>query len=229
MTLILSAATVCALAMSAGCCAFASKDPCAGLRESNQSLETQNKILSDQVQARDARIAGLQSTINEQNDKIVQLTTQLGSRPAVVVAPAPAPEPAGEVLTGPTGFEGTGEVSRQAGAVTVAIPSDLLFDSGKATLKAAGSLGRIAEVIRAQYAGKRIRVRGHTDSDPIRRSGWKDNWDLGFNRARAVALKLIELGVPASSIEMDSLADTQPLGRGKAHDRRVEIQVVLQE
>ena len=202
-------------------CACLTGTPCAELEKSNAQLQKTVRELEQALKDKDTEIASLRSQLADKDARIADLTNQLA---ALQNQPKPVATP-----TGPTGFEGTGEVTRKGGAITVSVSTDLLFDSGKAIIKDKGSLPKIASVINEKYSTYKVHVRGHTDSDPIVKSGWKDNWDLGFNRARAVALQLISDGVPQSSVEMSSLSDTEPHGGGKTKDRRVDIQVVPAE
>ena len=136
----------------------------------------------------------------------------------------------GSVPTGATGFEGiegvTGTVG--AGEVTASVSSDVLFDSGKATLKPAAkkSLDAVADVLKTQYGAYSIRIAGHTDADPIKRSGHKSNDHLGFERAFAVKQYLISKGVPEKQISLASFGPNKPQGN-KQQSRRVEIVVML--
>src|SRR5690606_7865289 len=59
-----------------------------------------------------------------------------------------------------------------AGTITVNLPGDVLFASGSTELKASAksTLDKISSAIKKDYAGKRVAVEGHTDSDPIRRT-----------------------------------------------------------
>ncbi|MHC4446531.1 MAG: OmpA/MotB family protein [Planctomycetota bacterium] len=130
-------------------------------------------------------------------------------------------------LTGFEGIEGvTGKVG--VGEVTAMIESDILFDSGKATLKkgAKQTLGAVASVLNTSYAGKEIRIAGHTDTDPIRKSGHASNHHLGFERAFAVRQHLVSNGVTESRMYLASYGPDQPRTT-KAASRRVEIVVLL--
>jgi chemotaxis protein MotB len=120
----------------------------------------------------------------------------------------------------------------EAGTVTITLPTMVLFDSGKATLKKSSSaeLNHIASVLQSQYAGRSIDVVGHTDSQPIRKSQWKDNWQLSTERALSVVRYLTEHGVPKSSMRAIGRGDSQPVASnatlsGRAKNRRVEIVV----
>jgi chemotaxis protein MotB len=129
----------------------------------------------------------------------------------------------GTVFEGIAGVSGT----RSGGEVTATVESDVLFDSGRATVKPAAqqSLNQVASVLNSQYAGRQIRIVGHTDTDPIRRSGHKSNYHLGFERAYAVREHLISRGVSADRIQLASFGPHQPRGN-KAQSRRVEIVVI---
>jgi chemotaxis protein MotB len=117
-----------------------------------------------------------------------------------------------------------------AGTITVTLPNTILFASGKASLKSATSaeLDHILSVLRQKYPGKNIDVVGHTDTDPIRKSEWKDNWELSAQRALSVTRYLIERGIPESQIQASGCGPARPIApntssAGKAKNRRVEI------
>ena len=108
--------------------------------------------------------------------------------------------------------------------VTIAVEGDVLFDSGRTTLKnaAKSSLNRVAEVIRAQYPGSSIIVAGHTDTDPIRKSGHKSNYHLGFERGWAVRNYLKSHGIDSGDMAVMSYGPDRPMSSSK-RSRRVEI------
>lgn len=121
-----------------------------------------------------------------------------------------------------------------AGTVTVTLQNSLLFDSGKATLKKATSaeLDHIRSVLRQKYAGKRVDVVGHTDSDPIRKTKdkWKDNLELSAQRALSVTRYLIQKGIAEDEIRAVGCGESRPVASNsssaeKAKNRRVEIVV----
>ncbi len=119
-----------------------------------------------------------------------------------------------------------------AGTITVTLPNAILFDSGKAVLKKATSteLDHIRSVLRQRYANRKIDVVGHTDSDPIKKSKWKDNWELSAQRALTVARYLIARGIPDEKVRAVGCGAARPIASnrsssGKAKNRRVEIVV----
>jgi chemotaxis protein MotB len=113
------------------------------------------------------------------------------------------------------------------GSVSVALASDVLFDSGKAIVKssAKSKLNSIASTIKQKYAGREINVVGHSDTDPIRKSKWKDNWELSCERALAVTRYLIAQGIPAKQLAASGRSQYHPIGSSKSQNRRVEIMV----
>jgi len=121
-----------------------------------------------------------------------------------------------------------------AGTITVTLPNKILFSSGAAKLKTATSreLNHIESVLESKYPGKHIDVVGHTDSDRIRKSGWKDNWELSAERALAVTRYLIKRGVPEDQIRAVGCGAARPVvpntsRTNKAKNRRVEIVVYM--
>ena len=124
------------------------------------------------------------------------------------------------------GIDGV-SASRIGNEVHVSIEGDVLFDSGKANLKdsAKKSLDKIVGVLKQKYAGKYIRVAGFTDTDPIKRSTFKSNYHLGFDRAYSVREFLVGKGLDGKMISLSSFGPDVPL-KTKEQSRRVEVIVV---
>ncbi len=121
-----------------------------------------------------------------------------------------------------------------AGTITVTLPNEILFDSGKADLKKSSitELDHIQSVLQSRYGGKQIDVAGHTDTDPIKKSKWKDNWELSSQRALTVTRYLINRGIDEEDIRAVGCGETRPVASnatasGKARNRRVEIVVYM--
>ena len=122
-------------------------------------------------------------------------------------------------------------VRDRGGDTVIDLPSDVFFASGSSKLTPAGekALSEVSGLVRKSYQGSMIRVEGHADSDPIRRtkSKYHCNWELSFERAHAVVHYLVDkAGFDAKKLSADCFGDTQPLDpRNKAKNRRVEIVV----
>ena len=135
-----------------------------------------------------------------------------------------------------TGFGKGYDVSfdASAGTITVTLPNAILFGSGKATLKKATSteLDHIRSVLGERYAGKMIDVVGHTDTDPIKKSPWKDTLELSAQRSLSVVRYLISRGIPAERVRAVGRGESKPIASnatasGKSRNRRVEIVVYI--
>ncbi|UJR81782.1 OmpA/MotB family protein [Sandaracinus amylolyticus] len=116
--------------------------------------------------------------------------------------------------------------------MVVELPDNVLFDSGEAELREQGqqTLAEVASVLRS-IEGRQFQVAGHTDNVPIRSRRFPSNWELSTARAVSVARYLIEQGISGERISAAGYADTQPVDSndtdaGRAHNRRIEIQLV---
>lgn len=178
----------------------------------NSDLRTENERLESALAECDLSndaIATENSRIQEENNRLRDEIAALKSRPAAT--------------NGFEGIEGIG-VSSRGGEIVVEVAGDVLFDSGSVTLKddARQRLNQIASVIQSRYPNNRIRIAGHTDSDPIRKSKWKTNERLSAERALAVQDYLSTRGVSKSRSYAAAFGPSQPKG-SKAQSRRVEI------
>lgn len=124
---------------------------------------------------------------------------------------------------------GSGTRSGGGGTTILTVAGDTLFAPGSATIKsdARGELNRIASQLNGQYSGHPIRVEGHTDSDPLKKSKakWGSNENLSQARAQAVADYLAGKGVSAGRMSVVGMGSSKPRGDKKS-SRRVEIVVL---
>lgn len=132
-------------------------------------------------------------------------------------------------------FDGTGVqvMEREGGGATLVIASDITFNPGQADLnkKAEATLGKVVRTLKETKGVGKIRVEGHTDSDPIRKSGYRSNEDLSLARANSVHNFLIAQGIDETIVEVAGYGDEKPAASndtpaGKAKNRRVEIVLV---
>jgi chemotaxis protein MotB len=127
--------------------------------------------------------------------------------------------------------------------MTIQLPGDVLFDSGRIDLKKEGKeiLLKVAEVIRndPQLLSRSFQVAGHTDNMPLAGGPYKDNWGLSVMRAREVLSFLITPvdaktgggGMPAKSWSPSGYGETDPVvandkPENKQKNRRVELVVL---
>jgi len=181
----------------------------------NQDLRTENGDLKQALDSCESDRSSLSSQSAQYRDENAQLQQQLNQ----ITTQKPT-----------NGFENipgvTGGVA--AGEVTARVEGDVLFSSGKVTLKSSAkkTLDQIAQVLKNQYAGMTIRIEGHTDFDPIRKSAWKTNDRLSAERAMAVKTYLVSKGVSSKQMYIAGFGPNHPLS-SKNESRRVEIVVLL--
>lgn len=103
--------------------------------------------------------------------------------------------------------------------------SDVLFDTGKATLKAGATrdLDRLAHALK-DNPNTRVKIEGYTDS--VGSDSY--NQELSQRRAQAVADALQSRGVPADRYQIEGLGKEFPVATndtpaGRQQNRRVEI------
>ncbi len=201
---------------------FALLPGCTNWEEKYKLLEVENENLKGLLDVAGAEKGQLADRISQDQMTIEELQRQIEERART---PADA-----------TGFGAGYDVAfdPSKGTITVTLPNAILFDSGKATLKKATSteLDHIHSVLRDKYSSKQIDVVGHTDTDPIKKSKWKDNWELSAQRALSVLRYLVKRGIPEDKIQAVACGQSQPIASnstasGKSKNRRVEIVVHL--
>lgn len=115
------------------------------------------------------------------------------------------------------------------GRMVVELSENILFDSGRADLKAEGqqALTEVAGVL-ASIPDRDFQIAGHTDNVPIKSARFPSNWHLSTARSVTVATFLADHGVPAVRLSAAGYADTQPAAsndtpEGRQQNRRIEI------
>ncbi|MHC4974125.1 MAG: OmpA/MotB family protein [Planctomycetota bacterium] len=124
-------------------------------------------------------------------------------------------------------------VERDDGGATIVLASDVTFTAGRADLnrQAQETLRRVARTLKQTDGFNRLRIEGHTDSDPIRKSGWRDNRELSLARASKVRMFLVAQGLGEDLMSVEGHGAARPIAsntssQGKARNRRVEIVLV---
>jgi flagellar motor protein MotB len=115
----------------------------------------------------------------------------------------------------------------------ISVQGSILFESGKAELTSGGraKLAQIASDIRARYGDRDIFVFGHTDNQPIKKSKWKDNLELGAYRSLTVVRALRELGISNEYLVQANCGEYRPKvpnsnDKARGQNRRVEFYAV---
>jgi chemotaxis protein MotB len=121
------------------------------------------------------------------------------------------------------------EIKLRSGRMVLALPTDVLFDSGKAKLSSRGreAIMQVSGVL-ATLNDRRFQVAGHTDTDPIRYSGFDSNWELSSARALQVVKVLVESGMSSTTLSAAGYGEFDPVAANdsaeqKAKNRRIEI------
>lgn len=192
---------------------------CDSTKDTVSLLEQENSELRSQLNERDHALDAANSDLR---------AAQLLIREQEAMFDEELSAFSGGGISTPTAFDGIEGVSTSVSGreVTVTVASDVLFDSGRTSLKgpAKSSLEQVASVIQSRYPGKPVRVIGHTDTDPIRKSGHKSNYHLGFERGYAVRDYLISRGLDSSMVSITSYGPDMSKNT-KSESRRVEIVV----
>ena len=115
------------------------------------------------------------------------------------------------------------------GRMLIALPDDVLFDSGKTDIKPQGqeALAKVGTVL-ATLSDRHFLVAGHTDNVPIRSGRYKSNWELSTARAIEVTQFLISKGMKAQVLAAAGYSEFDPISANdtpehRAQNRRIEI------
>jgi len=191
--------------------------------------------------ARDAEVAAMNSRLEASDARAAQLSSELetgaAQHQALLEAHDKQLSELEELRNKVGGADGEIQVEQMAGGgVKITILSEVLFDSGKASLTSKGKtvLTEAASIISRDYPNAQIEVRGHTDNVPILHSGYKSNWELSCDRALSVLHGLMEQQKFAPErLSVTGFGDTRPVAsndtaEGRRKNRRAEIVVSLQ-
>jgi len=203
----------------------------------NQRLQA---LLAQQQQQTERMQASLQQSRDTVADLRDELTTARRNRPDTADY--------GSIPSAEVGFQPRqnnlplasipgAEINDNAGEVRVRLDGGRLFAAGLASIQQSSDTSKLLDdvvsMIRSRYPNSRVTIEGHTDSDPIRRTQWKNNQELSLARARAVAQALRRRGLTENSLAVAGFGDSRPIAdnntqAGKARNRRVEIVIQAQ-
>jgi len=181
-----------------------------------EDLTAENNSLKGELEDRDRRLNDSLVKENEARSTIDELNQQLAKMRA----------------EGAKGGDVDGWVTMKNFDM-ISIPGSVLFESGKADLTPAGrsKLQQIASDIRAKYPDRDIYVFGHTDDQPIRKSKWKDNWELGAHRSLTVVRAMRDAGIANEYLVQANCSQFRPRvansgEKNRLQNRRVEFYAV---
>lgn len=125
------------------------------------------------------------------------------------------------------------KVEMQDKGLVITFVSEVLFDSGKAKLRkdSYSKLDKVADVLNTTVSDLNVGIEGHTDNRPIKRSGWKSNWELSTARALSVLHYLSDKSVSEPRLAAIGYGEYKPVAsndtkEGRQANRRVEIVIL---
>jgi chemotaxis protein MotB len=114
--------------------------------------------------------------------------------------------------------------------LVITFVDEVLFDSGKAKLKANSfaKLDKVVRILKEELSNNEVGVEGHTDNKPIKHSGWKSNWELSAQRALSVLNYIESQGIDSNRLSATGYGEFHPVASndtsaGRKKNRRVEI------
>lgn len=172
-------------------------------------LEESNQLLLDQLQQAEGELMACRGANDNCQQELALARTEVDTAPVEEV---------------PDGWQAV------PGGAMIAIEGSVLFNSGKTQLRnsARTSLDQVVNALRSEYSDKEILVFGHTDDQPIKRSGWKDNFQLSTERALAVVRFLHGRGISPDRLAACGAGEFRPRvpntsADNRQQNRRVEI------
>lgn len=178
--------------------------------------------------AKDQQIQALQ----EENNRLRAENAELRQRLAQALAERDQARAAlAQLQQQPIGPpEQKGRFTEFPGFAWTDIAENILFDSGKADLKTAGrtELQSVMAEIKQRWPDREIWIVGHTDTDPIKHSKWRDNLELSVERGATVFREMQKMGVDATRMVAAGRGEWAPkapntTAAGKQQNRRVQV------
>jgi chemotaxis protein MotB len=170
-------------------------------KQSKQALEQEKSTLQSEKSGLEKAKGSLESEKTELEHLTAQLTAQkaqLQAEKDALLADSMAKKAQYDSLVGQLQNEVTAgnlKITQYKNMLTVDVADKILFDSGKAALKADGQsvLKNVADALAKNE--KYIRVVGHTDNVPLSAgAAYASNWELSAARATTVVRFLQEQG-----------------------------------
>jgi chemotaxis protein MotB len=124
------------------------------------------------------------------------------------------------------------KVAIRGGRMLIALPNDILFDSGQTAVKPDGkvALAKVAQAL-ATVADRDFLVAGHTDNVPIRTALFPSNWELSTRRAVEVVHILVAQGMNPKLLAAAGYGEFDPVAANDTAEHRAlnrRIEIVLQ-
>jgi chemotaxis protein MotB len=198
------------------------------LKEKNEDLENKTRALTADNTNLQKRIAALQEKADaierQRKEEILQMRGTYES----LLENMKSEIDKGEIT-----------ITQLKGKLKVNMLDEILFDSGKTTIKPQGLevLERVGNVL-LNVEDRAISIEGHTDDVPIGpelKKKYPTNWELSAARATTVARYLQEkIGIDPKILSGTGYGEYQPVAsneteEGRAKNRRIEIVLIPKE
>jgi chemotaxis protein MotB len=225
----------------------------AALKEDNRNLEEILQARSDTLSKNIVDLRGHVADLKKENDLLKEENKALKEQNAALQSETQALERQRKeemeemrgtyenLLQDMKGEIEKGEITitQLRGKLKVNMLDEILFDSGKTTIKPQGLevLERVGSIL-LDLKDKAISIEGHTDNVPIGAELSKQyptNWELSAVRATTVARYLQEkIGIDPGLLSAAGYGEYQPVAsneseEGRAKNRRIEIVLVPME
>jgi chemotaxis protein MotB len=184
-----------------------------------EDLEKQLQSMGVDLQEKDKKVSSLSATLEEQQRALAEYKARAHQLELIKARFETLKRKLDELTR--LGLA----VSIRHNRMVISLPGDVLFDSGKDTLKKEGQaiLEKVAAVVRgdAQLLNRDYQVAGHTDSKALQGGPFRDNWGLSLMRSRGVLLFLVEKGgLPVQHWSAAGFGDTDPVASNETDDGR---------
>jgi chemotaxis protein MotB len=191
-------------------------------------LEDQVSVIREQLSGTAAQLARLREDKKSGEQKVQALTASLQRQGGTTITPNNSLLQALPAINLPDVY-----ARRDGDVIRVELPSYRLFEAGNARLLPGAQQTVTAastEILRT-YPDQIIGIEGHTDSDPMRNSAWRNQHHLSLGQALAVYdVLLTQVRVPAQQLFVAGHGANHPLYSnattpGKQRNARVELVV----
>lgn len=205
----------------------------ADIANARRSLEAANRLADSKARKSDMEFEAANAVLSVQiaNEKILtaqaneQVASGTAQRQAVLIQAREREAKASQLRADSLEAQLADLNLRKTERGLVLTLGDVLFDTGRTTLKpaASGTLDRLANALREQ-SGRNVLIEGHTDNVGSDES----NQSLSERRAHSVRAALAKRGVSSSQITAVGMGEGSPIASnasadGRQANRRVEL------
>jgi flagellar motor protein MotB len=197
-------------------------------RQQAKVSEDQLAAIRDQLRNVTAQLAQVRTDKDSSDKRVQTMTASMQRQGSVSINPNNSFQQTLPAINIPGVF-----VRRDGDVIRIELPGNSLFESGSSRLRAGANnlISDVATEVVRTYPDQIVGVEGHTDTDPIVGSQWKNNHELSVARAMAVYDVLVartrlqgnQLFVVGHGSNHPIVSNATP--EGKQRNRRVELVV----